>query len=70
MYHSDTTHSEKPNHQYFSIWNSHWQCGHLTMAIPDEVYLVTFSVILFCSYAVHTSYAVQLGSLVTTMLDT
>jgi len=53
MYHSVTTHSEKPNCQNFHVWNSHGQGGHMPIVIPDA----TFLVIRFCSYTIcHMQY--------------
>jgi len=39
VYHSATTHSEKPHRRNFRVWYSHRQRGHLTMAIPDAAFL-------------------------------
>jgi len=46
------THSDKPNRQNFRVWKSHWQRGHVTMAIPDAA----FSVVRFCSYTVRSAF--------------
>ena len=59
MYRSATTHSEKSNRRNIRVWNSHWERGHVTMAIRDAV----FSAVRFCSYAIgHIRSAIALLS--------